>query len=165
MTAYTTTTQYVTTERGVVRRVFGESITCISLLRPGYKQHTNQGEIMPAAGGGWRAYGANRNLRNEVDLGVFVDFRDAEEALLSRKTGARSAMAWTGPRPAAPRKPAKRECGICGHPYTGERCERTELHWTAASIAAEEAARAARPRRPWGYAAAVEAGQPVVMAA
>jgi hypothetical protein len=45
---------------------------------------------------------------------------------------------------AAPARKTRPECRICGWPVPDGVCHRTDLHWTAASIAAEEAAKTAR---------------------
>ena len=129
---------------GIVRRWWGSGLTSISVLRPGRKECTFQGEIMPAALDGWRAYGALRNGRC-IDLGVFANWADAEKALLARRTGCVSSLPWTGPRPAAPRRAGTVTCDVCGWDYPADgQCQRPELHWTRESIAAEDERRRQR---------------------
>ncbi|HLL69109.1 MAG TPA: hypothetical protein VK453_25840 [Micromonosporaceae bacterium] len=138
------TATYITIQSGIVRRTFGDApFAEITLLRVGAQQPTYQG-LITAVAGGWRATGAAHGDAT-VDLGTFVDWLDAEAALLKRRTGVRATVAWDGPRPVAPQRVGTEICTNCGwdKPINSE-CLRLDLHWTPVSLAAEDEARRAR---------------------
>ncbi len=98
------------------------------LRRHNQVRPTYQGEISMYEGGGWYAIPATPGAWTGHKIGPFVDYADAEKALVSLRTGVRSIMPWAGPRPAKPGP--LRTCGVCGQPVrTGEMCRRRDLHW------------------------------------
>lgn len=127
----------------VVRRTVIDSGTAmwfeISVLRTHRQVNpTFQGEIQ-MVDGQWIAKDAD----GKTVVGTFGDYADAEAFLVKRRTGVTSSMKWTGVRPDPDAgKPMCRECGNLLN--AGGFCRRTDLHWTTASLAADEARRAAR---------------------
>jgi hypothetical protein len=123
----------------------------ITVLRTWRQKHpTYQGTVV-LRDGTWHAETPTRDL-----LGTFADYADAENALLHLRTGVVSTQPWTGPRPyrcgecddvfigRSEHDCPHPKCSTCGwHLYDGK-CRRTDLHWTPASIAADEARRAER---------------------
>lgn len=112
----------------------------ITVLRTWRQKHpTFQGTVL-RRDGRWAAQGTTTG--EPVELGLFDDYVDAENALVARRTRRMSAQKWTGPRPVKPYVP---ECHICGHELVNGACVRVrELHWTPETIAADAAERAAR---------------------
>lgn len=140
----TQTTYEVTAKGAVVRRVIMDGQTTmwfeVSIIRtPRQVKATYQGTVQ-MIDGQFHALAATANL--PVDLGAFADYVDAEAALLKRRSGVTSAMVWTGPRPRTPGA----ECHICGRKLIDGECRRLDLHWTPASLAAEDAERDRRRR-------------------
>jgi len=133
------------TERGtaVVSRTVLDTGTAmffeITVLRSHrQKNPTFQGTVF-MRDGMWHAEAASRITPAVV--GVFADYVDAENALVARKTGLVSHQPWTGPRPQRPFRPT---CRVCGWELAGGECTRPDLHWTPASVAAEDEARELR---------------------
>lgn len=125
----------------------------VTVLRPGRKHATFQGTVV-YRDGSWHAEPANNGT---VQTG-FVNYIDAERTLVKLRTGVVSTQPWRGPRPrfcdecaatyvaeSGDRCTRRPTCRTCGWHLNDDRtCTRPDLHWTAASLAAEDAARDAR---------------------
>jgi hypothetical protein len=104
----------------------------ITVIRSWRQKHaTYQGAVVLFEDG-WHAEGANARGGATL-IGVFAEYRDAEDALVARKTGLTSAQPWTGPRPLQPIRP---KCGVCGNRKAawGATCPRLDTHWAPGEL-------------------------------
>jgi hypothetical protein len=99
-------TAYTVRGNAVVRRIDldlagGAVIIEVSVWRtPAQRTPTFQGEVQ-MIGGQWQAKAIAHDRTGErmFVLGSWADYADAETALVRHRSGHRSAIRWTGPRP------------------------------------------------------------------